>query len=440
MTMSYQPRRAWLTAALLFFFLVVNAMDKMVVGLLAAPMMDELGLTPAQFGLVGSSFFWLFAVSGVLGGFLANRMPTSRLLVCMALAWSLCQIPLALSSSLAVLIVSRILLGFMEGPAAPVAIHACYKWFPNSRRNLPVAVLTQGAGIGIVLAGFLIPAVAVHWGWRANFYVLAALGVLWAVAWLALGREGTLDERPAGHDAPHAPAAASPPLRLPYRLLLSDPTVLGCFALRLAAYWGLALCLTWIPAYLQSALGFGHAVSGKLFALIIGTNLPLTLAIAWFSERLLARGVSSRVARGRVSAGMLLLAGGFFLLLLWPDTTPAMRVGLLVVACVCAPAIYSLGPAMLAEVVPAGQRGAILAIDASVSSLAGVLAPLVTGVLVQNVPGARGFELGLAVCGAIMVVAALAGLYVVNPERSRRRLAAHLPSGVEAGQPAVAAG
>ncbi|QQX84663.1 MFS transporter [Cupriavidus necator] len=440
MTMSYQPRRAWLTAALLFFFLVVNAMDKMVVGLLAAPMMDELGLTPAQFGLVGSSFFWLFAVSGVLGGFLANRMPTSRLLVCMALAWSLCQIPLALSSSLAVLIVSRILLGFMEGPAAPVAIHACYKWFPNSRRNLPVAVLTQGAGIGIVLAGFLIPAVAVHWGWRANFYVLAALGVLWAVAWLALGREGTLDERPAGHDAPHAPAAASAPLRLPYRLLLSDPTVLGCFALRLAAYWGLALCLTWIPAYLQSALGFGHAVSGKLFALIIGTNLPLTLAIAWFSERLLARGVSSRVARGRVSAGMLLLAGGFFLLLLWPDTTPAMRVGLLVVACVCAPAIYSLGPAMLAEVVPAGQRGAILAIDASVSSLAGVLAPLVTGVLVQNVPGARGFELGLAVCGAIMVVAALAGLYVVNPERSRRRLAAHLPSGVEAGQPAVAAG
>ncbi|WP_316152536.1 MFS transporter [Cupriavidus sp. BIC8F] len=440
MTMSYQPRRAWLTAALLFFFLVVNAMDKMVVGLLAAPMMDELGLTPAQFGLVGSSFFWLFAVSGVLGGFLANRTPTSRLLVCMALAWSLCQIPLALSSSLAVLIVSRILLGFMEGPAAPVAIHACYKWFPNSRRNLPVAVLTQGAGIGIVLAGFLIPAVAVHWGWRANFYVLAALGVLWAVVWLALGREGTLDERPAGHDAPHASAAASAPLRLPYRVLLSDPTVLGCFALRLAAYWGLALCLTWIPAYLQSGLGFGHAVSGKLFALIIGTNLPLTLAIAWFSERLLARGVSSRLARGRVSAGMLLMAGGFFLLLLWPDTTPAMRVGLLVVACVCAPAIYSLGPAMLAEVVPAGQRGAILAIDASVSSLAGVLAPLVTGVLVQNVPGARGFELGLAVCGAIMVVAALAGLYVVNPERSRRRLAAHLPARVDAGQPAVAAG
>ncbi|WP_256375517.1 hypothetical protein [Cupriavidus sp. GA3-3] len=38
------------------------------------------------------------------------------------------------------------------------------------------------------------------------------------------------------------------------------------------------------------------------------------------------------------------------------------------------------------------------------------------------------------------VLVALAGLYVVNPERSRRRLAAHLPSRVEAVQPAVAAG
>jgi MFS family permease len=115
-------------------------------------------------------------------------------------------------------------------------------------------------------------------------------------------------------------------------------------------------------------------------------------------------------------------------------------VGLLVLACVCAPAIYSLGPAMLAEVVPAGQRGAVLAIDASVSSVAGVLAPLVTGLLVQNAPGARGFELGLALCGAIMVVAALAGLRVVDPERSRRRLAAQLPRDVPARQPAVAVG
>ncbi|RWA45748.1 hypothetical protein AU476_39290 [Cupriavidus sp. UYMSc13B] len=61
-----------------------------------------------------------------------------------------------------------------------------------------------------MLAGFLIPAVAAHWGWRANFYVLAALGVLWAVTWLALGREGTLDDARRGTVAPTPPR---PPAR-----------------------------------------------------------------------------------------------------------------------------------------------------------------------------------------------------------------------------------
>lgn len=432
---AYEPRRAWLTAVLLFLFVLVNSMDKMVVGLLAAPMMNELGLTPAQFGLVGSSFFWLFAISGVLGGFLANRTPASRLLVCMALAWSVCQIPLALSSSLAVLIVSRVVLGFMEGPALPVAVHACYKWFPDSKRNLPVAVLTQGGGWGIIAAAFLIPAVSAHWGWRTNFYILAGLGVAWALLWLALGREGRVDEAPTA--APQVRATVQ--ARVPYRLLLSDATVLGCFLLRLAAYWGLALCLTWIPAYLQRGLGFDHAVSGQLLALIVGANLPLTLAIAWFSERLLARGVASRVARGWGSAGMLVLAGTFFVLMLWPGTSPVVRVGMLVLGCLCAPAIYSLGPAMLAEVVPSSQRGAVLAIDASVSSLAGVLAPLITGLLVQNVAGARGFELGLGLCGVVMLMGGVVGLLVVNPERSRRRLAAHAAVAPDSGLAPAAA-
>lgn len=53
---------------------------------------------------------------------------------------------------------------------------------------------------------------------------------------------------------------------------------------------------------------------------------------------------------------------------------------------------------MLAEVVPVPQRGSMLAIINSVASLAGIAAPVVTGALIQNVPGARGFEFGFALC------------------------------------------
>ena len=67
MTGEYQPGRAWATALMLFVFIVVNFADKVVLGLVAVPMMDELKMTPSEFGLIGSSFFWLFAVTGIAG-------------------------------------------------------------------------------------------------------------------------------------------------------------------------------------------------------------------------------------------------------------------------------------------------------------------------------------------------------------------------------------
>jgi hypothetical protein len=43
-----------------------------------------------------------------------------------------------------------------------------------------------------------------------------------------------------------------------------------------------------------------------------------------------------------------------------------------------------------------------------------------TGALIQNVPGARGFELGFALCGALMVAGGLLGLWMIDPGRSVR--------------------
>ena len=51
--------RGWTIACLLAVFMLINFLDKIVLGLVAVPMMDELGLTPKQFGDIGSGFFWL---------------------------------------------------------------------------------------------------------------------------------------------------------------------------------------------------------------------------------------------------------------------------------------------------------------------------------------------------------------------------------------------
>jgi MFS family permease len=214
--------KAWKVAIALAAFMMINFLDKIVLGLVAVPMMDELGLTPQQFGVIGSSFFWLFAVGGVGGGFLADRFDTRWLALCMILIWSACQLPIVYSTSIATIIGCRLVLGLGEGPAWPVAVHALYKWFPDDRRNLPIAVLAQGSGVGLILAGFMIPAVTAMWGWRANFIILAVAGFAWAGLWAWFAEEGNVEQdRPAGATG----IAASP---VSYSRFLFDRSVLGC--------------------------------------------------------------------------------------------------------------------------------------------------------------------------------------------------------------------
>ena len=153
--MPDQPRAlkgAWGMTALLLLFMLINFADKVVVGLAAQPIMAELKLTPEQFGLLGSSFFFLFAISGVVVGFITNRVQTRHTLLVMAIIWSVVQFPMLGTVTLEMLIACRIILGAGEGPAAPVALHSIYKWFPDPLRGVPTAIIAQGSALGVIIA------------------------------------------------------------------------------------------------------------------------------------------------------------------------------------------------------------------------------------------------------------------------------------------------
>jgi len=143
---------AWGMTALIFLFMLINFADKVVVGLAAQPIIAELKLSPEQFGLIGSAFFFLFALSAIVVGFITNRVQTRHTLLVMAIVWSLVQFPMLGTVSLEILIACRIVLGAGEGPAAPVATHAIYKWFPDSLRGMPTAIIAQGSALGVIVA------------------------------------------------------------------------------------------------------------------------------------------------------------------------------------------------------------------------------------------------------------------------------------------------
>src|ERR1700730_8265643 len=319
MSTRQPPKYAWVIVLLLFLFMLINFADKAVIGLAAQPIMNDLHLTPSQFGLVGSSFFFLYAVAGVVTGFIVNRIQTRWALLVMGLIWAATQFPMAGSVGFTTLIACRVVLGAGEGPAYPVALHSAYKWFPNELRTLPTAMISQGASIGVVLALPGLNYLIVHYSWHRAF---AALGLVWALAWLALGREGTLVETPT-------PVEGRSFERIPYRRLLLNPTVLAACASGFGAYWGLSLMIAWLPHYLINGLGYTQQQTGWLSTLPWACNVFVVIGAGWLSQNLLARKYSSLVARSLIGGGAVAL-GGVALIVTPYVETPVLNLALLV--------------------------------------------------------------------------------------------------------------
>ena len=413
-------KQAWLIVFLLFLFMMINFADKAVIGIAGVPIMEELRLSPRQFGLLGSGFFLLFSLSAIITGFIVNRVQTRWALLVMGLVWALAQFPILGAAGFGTIMACRIALGAGEGPAYPVALHATYKWFPNELRTLPTAIIAQGAGIGIMVALPLLNWVNVRYSWHWAFGVLGIAGLVWTAAWLALGCEGPL----TGAAATEATPA---PERIAYKSLLLSPTILACWFAAFGAQWGLTQALSWQGAFLIKGLGFKQGSIGLLGALPAATSVILVITAGWCSQYLLARGVSSRMARG-IFGGVCVALGGAAMAIMPYMTGAAIKIALTTLGVALPSAIYVIGSAVVGEIAPVAQRGAVLAIGTAVSTSAGLLAPYVMGSVVETAATPlAGFNAGFMICGVIMLVGGIVGMALIRPEHEAMRWADRMP-------------
>ncbi|MFZ0763328.1 MAG: MFS transporter [Bradyrhizobium sp.] len=413
MTAQPTPKGAWRIAFLLFLFMLLNFADKIVVGLAGVPIMTDLKLEPDQFGLLGSSFFFLFSISAIAIGFLANRIAARWVLLTLALIWALAQFPMVSNISFTTLLICRVILGAGEGPAAAVAAHAIYKWFPDEKRTLPTAVLSQGSAFGIIIAVPALNWLIVNYNWHYAFGALGVAGLIWAVAWLALGQEGPLVP---------ASVAAAEEQRIPYFQLLTSRTFIGCCAASFGAYWALSLGFTWFTPFIVKALGFSQQQAGLISILPWIFGSVVVLMTGWISQVLMARGFSTRGARG-VLGTIPLIAGGIILAFIPCVDGARPQIALLVAGSGLSGSIYVVCAPMISEFTPVSQRSAVISIYGAIYTLAGILAPSVTGNLIQNASGLfEGYMAGFTINAVILVVSGLLGLLLLWPNTERERL------------------
>ncbi|GAA4485709.1 MFS transporter [Rhodococcus olei] len=408
--------RAWLVTLLLFAFLLLNFADKSVLGFAGVQIKTDLGITPQQFGLVQSAFFWLFAAGAIVLGALSSRIGVRWLLAILMLVWIVTMIPLLGPVSFGVLLACRIVLGFAEGPAYALATHSVHSWFPPAKRALPGGVVTAGASVGPLLAAPVLTWVIVTWSWHAAFGVLIVLGALWAVVWLIFGK-----------DAPPQTETADGTVELavaPYRTLLTTGTVVGIALLTFFSYWSTTLKVAWLPVYLSDGLGYDTITVGRLVMLPYAFAAAGAIGAGWLSNRLTARGVARRISRGYLAGGLVVAAGvSMAAFTALPAGLPQMV--FITLAFSLNSAAYAVAFTAISDVVHPRQRGPVLGFLVAFYSMAGVLAPLVLGYFVGNAADkVSGYGHGFALTGVLMAVGGAAATFLVRPERDAAKLTA----------------
>lgn len=412
--------KPWVIVFLLALFMYINFADKAVIGLAAVPMMRDMALSPEQWGIVGSSFFVLFSITAVLVGIGVDWVPTKWALAAMGLVWALTQFPMLTTVSLPALIACRVVLGAGEGPAYPVALHAVYKWFPDERRTLPTSIIAIGAAVGVFTIAPVLVYLIERFGWHAAFGFLGVAGVAWVLAWIIWGEEGTIAVARSVAADPHAP-------RVPYRQLFASRTVIGIVLVSAAVYWALALLVVWVPPLLQQGLGYSAAATTALVSFTWGGVAALMPTVGFLSQRAKLAAWSSRAARA-VPASLLAIVAGILMITALQLEPGTGQIALLTLAFAIGGAIYTLGPAIVGEITPAGQRGTMLGAISAIYSLAGLAAPVITGHIIAAAPSTHdGYIHAFVFAGAIVAAGGFAGLIMIRPEADLARFSRAAP-------------
>ena len=383
----------WTIVGLLFVASLINYLDRSTISLALPLVSRDLVLGPESKGLLLSAFFWSYALMQIPVGWAADRVNLRWLYAAAFVLWSLGQGLTGFAGSLGVLILFRLLLGVGESIYLPGGTKIVSLLFGPAERGLPCGLFDFGTRMGLVLGGLIVPWLLVRLGWRFTFRMIGFAALLWLIPWL-WATKGQLGAR-------RRPASAAQFTAKHLRSLLRNRDLIGiclgffCFDY----YW--YLFVTWLPDYLVTVRHFTILRAGFYSSLpffVFGASEPLG---GWIADSFIRRGWDeTRTRKGIVTVAFLT---GLLLI-------PASRVhnAYIAVALIAGASLVGLATGNLLVILqscaPPEDVGLWTGFENFAGNVGGVLAPLLTGLLISRTGSyAPGF--------ALAAITLLAGLF-----------------------------
>jgi len=265
-------------------------MDRICVSIVGVRIKAALHLSNEQFGWVLAAFALAYALFEIPSGMLGDRIGPKRVFIRIVLWWSLFTALTGVAGGLVSLVVIRFLFGMGESGTYPNAILTVSRWFPLQETGKALSWVGIGSQIGAALAPLIIVPIAVAYGWRAPFFVIGAIGLVWVGACRAWF-----------HDFP-AQVKAMPPAekeliaascrhkdtqhQVPFKLIFRNRTLWPLMLMYFCCQWANYFFIAWMPVYLQEGRGFTEnamkQIASTLFVAGIAGFIAGGAAGDWF--------------------------------------------------------------------------------------------------------------------------------------------------------------
>jgi MFS family permease len=394
------PRRTppWLILALLLSAVTINYIDRGSLSVAAPSMAHEFALSEAQRGWLFSAFFWTYSFSQIAAGVLADRYGVKYVYAGGFLIWSVATSTTGFLSSFSGLLACRLLLGIGESITYPGSASLLARHFSEEQRGFANGLVDAGSKIGPALSTLVGGLLVDQYGWRALFLVIGFGSLLWLVPWLSL----IPNDRSPDDAAPQP----SPGMLTILKRREAWGTSLGMFAL--GYVW--TLLISWLPTYLVEHRGLSTRAMAWAGSLPFWGMALTSITGGWLSDMWIARGNGPTLVRkGFVVTGLLLCA----LLLIPVDLVShaAVSVGLLVAASLSLGIFTSNVWAITQTLAGPTAAGKWAGIQNCVGNLGGVVAPALTGIIVQKTGS---FFLAFATASAVLGLAIIVYLTTIG--------------------------
>lgn len=412
---SVTEARRWGIIGLLFAASLINYLDRFTLSISLPLISRDLHLGPEAKGVLLSAFFWSYALMQVPIGWAVDNLNLRWLYAGAFALWSFAQGAAGVAKTFAILLTTRIFLGVGESIYLPGGTKIVTLLFPPDKSGLPSGLFDFGTRCGMALGGVVIPLLIIHFGWRLTFIVVGFVAFVWLGPWLLAFPSSVRAERrrnrAAVSAARHANAGSISAVELQPQLQPGHPRLLNRDLLGICLgffcfdyYW--YLLVTWLPDYLVTERHLTVLKAGLYSVapfLIFGISEPLG---GWLADRLVRRGWNETLTR----KGMITFAFITGLLLIPAAHASSVSAA---VTLILGGSLVGLSTGNLIVILqccaPRDQVGLWTGFENLFGNIAGILAPLVTGILIQLTGSySPGFELA-----AFVLLAGLASYWLL---------------------------